>query len=254
MQIFINMKYILSLISYFLLVCMQTFELQAQTNKDVSEFSISDYKKISLPPLDILFENAKNNPIYELAEVKEQIEINNLHREKKAWLNYFSLRGSYQYGMFGNESSFTDVYTPVYFNYSTAAQNSYSVGAGISIPLDHLFDLKGRTKKQKMLVKSAALEKELKFEEIKKEIIILYSFALSQLNVLKLRAESLVITNAHYEIAEKNFTNGTIDSGDLAQEKQRQTVSLEQYENTKAELTKNLLILETITQTPILNR
>lgn len=248
------MKYILSLISYFLLVCMQTFELQAQTNKDVSEFSISDYKKISLPPLDILFENAKNNPIYELAEVKEQIEINNLHREKKAWLNYFSLRGSYQYGMFGNESSFTDVYTPVYFNYSTAAQNSYSVGAGISIPLDHLFDLKGRTKKQKMLVKSAALEKELKFEEIKKEIIILYSFALSQLNVLKLRAESLVITNAHYEIAEKNFTNGTIDSGDLAQEKQRQTVSLEQYENTKAELTKNLLILETITQTPILNR
>lgn len=254
MQIFINMKYILSLISYFLLVCMQTFELQAQTNKNVSEFSISDYKKISLPPLDILFENAKNNPIYELAEVKEQIEINNLHREKKAWLNYFSLRGSYQYGMFGNESSFTDVYTPVYFNYSTAAQNSYSVGAGISIPLDHLFDLKGRTKKQKMLVKSAALEKELKFEEIKKEIIILYSFALSQLNVLKLRAESLVITNAHYEIAEKNFTNGTIDSGDLAQEKQRQTVSLEQYENTKAELTKNLLILETITQTPILNR
>ncbi len=254
MQIFINMKYILSLISYFLLVCMQTFELQAQTNKDVSEFSISDYKKISLPPLDILFENAKNNPIYELAEVKEQIEINNLHREKKAWLNYFSLRGSYQYGMFGNESSFTDVYTPVYFNYSTAAQNSYSVGAGISIPLDHLFDLKGRTKKQKMLVKSAELEKELKFEEIKKEIIILYSFALSQLNVLKLRAESLVITNAHYEIAEKNFTNGTIDSGDLAQEKQRQTVSLEQYENTKAELTKNLLILETITQTPILNR
>ncbi len=41
---------------------------------------------------------------------------------------------------------------------------------------------------------------------------------------------------------------------DLSVEKQRQTISLEQYENTKAELTKNLLILETITQTPILNR
>ena len=98
----------------------------------------------------------------------------------------------------------------------------------------------GSCVRQKLQVKSAFLEKELKYEEIKKEIITLYSNALSQLNVLKLRAESLVITNAHYAIAEKNFANGTIDSGDLSVEKQRQTISLEQYENTKAELTKNL--------------
>lgn len=254
MLIFINMRYFFFLTIFFLFCTFQTVELQAQKNVELSEFNIDDYKKISLPPLDILYENAKNNPVYELAEVKEQIEISNLRKEKKAWLNYFSLRGSYQYGMFGNESTYTDVYTPVYFNYSTAAQNSYSVGAGISIPLDHLFDLKGRSNRQKMLVKSAALEKEQKFEEIKKEIIVLYSNALSQLNVLKLRSESLVITSAHYEIAEKNFANGSIDSGELSLEKQRQTDSLEQYENTKAELTKNLLILETITQTPILNR
>ncbi len=254
MQIFINMKYIFTLVSYFLLVCMQTFELQAQTNIDISQFSISDYKKINLPPLDILFENARKNPIYELAKIKEQIENNNLLKEKKAWLNYLSIRGSFQYGMFGNESTYTDIYTPVFFNYSTAAQNSYSVGAGISIPIDHLFDLRGRVKRQKLLVKSASLEKDLKYEEIKKEIIMLYSNTLSQLNVLKLRSESLVITNTNYEIAEKNFANGTIDLNELSIEKQRQTMSLEQFENTKAELTKNLLILEIITQTPILNR
>ena len=248
------MRYILLLSVLFQFIILQTVDLQGQTNLDLSQFSLVDYKKISLPPLDILFENAKNNPMYKLAEVKEQIEINNLHKERKAWLNYLSIRGSYQYGMFGNESTYTDVYTPVYFNYSTAAQNSYSVGAGISIPLDHLFDLKGRTKRQKMLVQSASLEKELKFEELKKEIIVLFSNALSQLNVLKLRSESLVITSAQYEIAEKNFANGTIDSGELSLEKQRQTTSLELYENTKAELTKNLLILETITQTPILNK
>lgn len=254
MQIFFNMRYFFFINIFFLFCTLQTVKTQTQTNVDLSEFDIDDYNKISLPPLDILFENARNNPIYELAEAKEQIEIINLQKEKKAWLNYLSIRGSYQYGMFGNESTYTDVYTPVFFNYSTAAQNSYSVGAGISIPLDHLFDLRGRTKRQKLMVKSAALEKEQKFEEIKKEIIIMYSNALSQLNVLKLRSESLVITSAHYEIAEKNFANGTIDSGELSVEKQRQTVSLEQYENTKAELTKCLLILETITRTPILNR
>lgn len=248
------MRYFFFLFIFFQYCTLQLIELQAQTDISFEKINIGDYNKIALPPLNVLFENAKNNPVYELAELKAQIELNNLHKEKKAWLNYFSLRGSYQYGMFGNESTYTDVYTPVYFNYSTAAQNSYSIGAGISIPLDHFFDLKGRVNRQKMLAKSAALEKELKFEEIKKEIIVLYSNALSQLNVLKLRSESLVITSAHYEIAEKNFANGTIDSGELSVEKQRQTVSLEQYENTKAELTKNLLILETITQTPILNR
>ncbi|MDD8037538.1 MAG: TolC family protein [Thomasclavelia ramosa] len=248
------MRYIYFLIFILLILISKPFELLAQKNVESSEFNINDYNKISLPPLDVLFENARKNPIYELAEVKEQIEYNNLFKEKKAWLNYLSIRGSYQYGMFGNESTYTDVYTPVFFNYSTAAQNSYSLGAGISIPLDHLFDLRGRVKRQKMLVKSAGLEKELKFEEIKKEIIVLYSNILSLLNVLKLRSESLVITSAHYDIAEKNFANGTIDSGELSIEKQRQTVALEQYENTKAELTKNILILETISRTPLLNR
>ncbi len=248
------MKYIFFINILFLFCISQTTGLQAQTNLDLSQFNLEDYKKISLPPLDILFENAKKNQTYELAEAKEQIEINNLRKERSAWLSYLSIRGSYQYGMFGNESTYTDVYTPVYFNYSTAAQNSYSIGAGISIPLDHLFDLKGRLKRQKLLIKSASIEKEIKFEEIKKEIIIQYSNASSKINVLKIKSENLVLTNAQYAIAEKDFTNGLIDFGDLSKVKQEQTSSLEQYENTKAELIRSLLILETITKTPILNR
>jgi len=220
----------------------------------LSEFNFEDYKRISLPPLDSLFENAKNSPIYELSNIKEQIEINNLRKEKKAWLNYFSIRGTYQYGMFGNESTYSDLYTPIYFNYSTVAQNSYSIGAGISIPLDHLFDLKGRIKRQKMIIQSTIIEKEIKFEEIKKEIIILYSNTLFQIQVLKLKSESLSMTNTQYSIAEKDFTNGLIDFNLLTQEKQKLNNSIEQFENTKAELTKNLLILESISNTSILSK
>lgn len=226
----------------------------AQNIVEFSEFDIKDYKKISLPPLDVLFENARKNPLYEIAEIKEQIEKNNLLKEKRAWLSYLSIRGNYQYGMFGNESTYTDVYTPVLFNYSTAALNSYSVGAGISIPLEHLFDLRGRTKRQRLLVKTAILEKEMKYEEIKKEIIKLYSNILSRLNILRIKSESLVITNTNYDIAEKSFASGTIDIQEFIIEKEKQTIVLEQFENAKAELTMNLLILEILTQTPILNR
>ncbi len=235
------------------LFILQTTFLQAQTHK-LSEFTIDDYKKINIPTLDVLFENAKENPAYELAKIKEQVELINFHKERKVWLSYFSIRGSYQYGMFGNESTYTDVYTPVYYNYSTAAQNSYSIGIGISIPLDHLLDLRGRTKKQKLLIKSAAIEREIKYEEMKKEIINLYSNILLQLSILKLNSENVSISNAQYAIAEKDFTNGVIKFGDLSQEKQRQTNILQQYETIKSEFMKSLLILELMTNTPIINQ
>lgn len=227
---------------------------QAQEISDFSKLAPEEYINITLPSLDRLFENAKGAPTYKLAQVKELIERKNLSKEKKAFLGFFSLRGSYQYGMFGNESTFTDVATVPYLSYSTAAQNGYTVGAGINIPLNDLFDLGARIKRQKLVIKSAELEREIKFEEVKKEIIELYAAATSQLNVLKLRAEALILANVQYEIAEKDFTQGAIETTTLSVEKERQSQAVESFEKSKYELTKSLMVLEVITQTPILRK
>lgn len=236
------------------MLCVIPSVIHAQESHDSSDLTTIDYKSLVLPPLDLLFENAKNGPIYELASVKEQIERKMLAKEKRAFLSFFSLRGSYQYGMFGNEATFTDVSIAPYLSYSTQAQNGYTVGAGVNIPLDALFDLGPRIKRQKLTLKNAELEKEVKFDELKREIIEMYTMANSQLGVLKLRAETLELASLQYEIAEKDFVNGTIDSGALSVEKQRQSVALESYEKSKFEVTKSLLILEVITRTPILRK
>ena len=228
--------------------------MKAQEANDYSRPEQVDYTKITLPPLDSLFENAKGGPTYELAQVKEQIERKLLAKEKKAFLGFFSLRGSYQYGMFGNEGTYTDVAIAPYLTYTTQAQRGYTVGAGVNIPIDGLFDLKARVNRQKLAVKSAALEKEIKYEEMKREIIEMYTTATSQLSVLKLRAEALELATLQYEIAEKNFSNSTIDTGDLSVEKQRQSTAMEAYEKSKFELTKSLMMLEVITRTPILRK
>ena len=47
--------------------------ITAQEVSDYSKLQPSDYSSITLPPLDLLFENAKSAPTYELASVKEQI-------------------------------------------------------------------------------------------------------------------------------------------------------------------------------------
>lgn len=225
-----------------------------QELSDFTQLKAEDYTQISLPPLDLLFENAKGAPSYELAQVQEQIERKLLAKEKRAFLSFFSLRGSYQYGMFGNESTFTDVATYPYLSYSTAAQNGYTVGAGLSIPLDGLFDLSARIKRQKLNVRSAELQKDIKFEEVKKEIVQLYATATAQLNVLRLRSESLILSSVQYDIVEKDFTSGKVDSGVLSTEKEKQAVAQERFESSKFELTKSLMILEIITRTPILRK
>lgn len=235
-----------------LLLIIPTKSIIAQEVSDYTKLEPQDYSKITLPPLDLLFENAKSAPTYELAVVQEQIERKLLAKEKRAVLSFFSLRGSYQYGMFGNESTFTDVTIVPYLSYSTQAQNGYTIGAGVNIPLDGLFDLTARIKRQKLSVRTAELEKEAKFEEMKKEIILLYATATSQLNILKLNAEALILANVQYGISEKDFANGVIDSNDLSSEKSRQSVAQEKFENSKSELTKSLMVLEVITRTSIL--
>lgn len=249
------MKHFCCLYSFsILLLCTVPSLVKAQEANDNSLSELTNYTNITLPPLDLLFENAKGAPTYELAQVKEQIERKLLAKEKRAFLGFFSLRGSYQYGMFGNEGTYTDVAIAPYLTYTTQAQRGYTVGAGVNIPIDGLFDLKARVNRQKLAVKGAALEKEIKYEEMKREIIEMYTTATSQLSVLKLRAEALELATLQYEIAEKNFSNSTIDTGDLSVEKQRQSTAMEAYEKSKFELTKSLMMLEVITRTPILRK
>lgn len=248
------MKYFIYLISGVLFFFASTTRVVAQEPDVISQLSEEDYSKIELPPLSVLFENAKNNPIYEMADVKAAIERKLLKKEKWSFLGFFSLRGSYQYGMFGNESTYTDVMVAPYLTYSTQAQNGYTVGAGINIPLDGLFDLKGRVSRQKLTLRNAELEREIKYDEIKKNIIEMYAMVTSQMKVLQMRSESLVLANVQYSISEKNFANGTIDSSELAVEKERQSTAREAYENSKFELTKSLMILEIISRTPIIRK
>lgn len=248
------MKQFICVFSGLLLLFTSATHVVAQENGDYSQLSEDDYSKIALPPLSTLFENAKNSPIYELADVKAAIERKLLQKEKWAFLGFFSLRGSYQYGMFGNESTYTDVAIAPYLTYSTQAQNGYTLGAGINIPLNDLFDLKGRVSRQRLTLKTAELEREVKYDEIKKNIIEMYAMATSQMQVLQTRSESLVLANVQYEISEKNFANGTIESSDLAIDKERQSQARESYEKSKFELTKSLMILEVISRTPIIRK
>ncbi len=220
----------------------------------IDSIGVNDYFNLTLPPLHVLFENAKSAPTYELALVEEEIERRMLRKERRAFLGFFSIRGSWQYGKYANDMSYSDVSTPIIYTYNSAAQSSYSVGAAINIKLDELFDLSGRVKRQKLRVRAAELMKEKEYEIVKKEIAQLYATVIAQLNILKLRAESTNLATVQYSIMEKNFTNGTATSGELASQKEDQSMAIQRYEDSRFELNKSLLVLEVITNTPIIRK
>lgn len=228
--------------------------LKAQEVTDVNYLNTEEYANLSLPPLDVLFENAKSAPSYELAEVQEMIERKLLSKEKRAFLSFFNIRGSWQYGTFANDGYLSSVIQQPTYSYTKTDQTLYSVGASISIPLDELFDLGARVKRQKLSVRAAELQKEVRYQELKKEIVELYAQAISKLNIVKLRSEATVLANAQYKIAEKNFINGTMTSTELAVQKENQSMIIQRFEDSKFELNKSLMILEVITQTPIIRK
>ena len=154
----------------------------------------------------------------------------------------------------GINSSFSDIDTPLFYQYSGSRQSWYNIRATLSIPLDDFFDRGNRITRQELKTKATRVEMEKWHDEQKLRIIEKYTKAVKELSVLKLKAESLSFANARFELAQQDFMNGNIQAGELSQVKSIQMNALEAYEQTRAELNMALLQLEVLAKTKILNR
>lgn len=226
----------------------------AMAQEGIESLSPDDYLKLQLPPLEVLFENAKNSAAVDFYTVKMEEEASALKTEKRSWLKYFRVGSTYQWGLMGINSSFSDIDTPLFYQYSGARQNWYNIGATLSIPLDDFFDRGNRITRQELKTKATQMEMEKWHDEQKLRIIEVYTTAIKELSVLKLKTESLTFANAQYMEAEQDFLNGRLTAVELSVIKSRQMNALETYEDTKAELNKALLQLEVLSKTKILNR
>ena len=226
---------------------------QAQES-DITNMTPEDYINLKLPPLDSLFENTRKNPIIQIHNAKKEEELGLLSKEKKSWLKYFSVGTSYHYGIQAYTSGYSDSATPLYYQYNNSGMSYYNVGGSISVPLDDLFDRKRRINNQKLLVKESELQKEQRMDELKQQIIELYTSILSNISILKLKAEYMTFANAQYQVGEKDFINGKGDASTLSSQKNIQITAASDYESTRAILNTSLLKLEMITRTPIINK
>ena len=176
--------------------------------------------------------------------VPQTLTTNDLKATKRDWLQYFSVRAGYTYGILGTYTDQESQYTPLTTVYSGATQNSWSVGANIIIPFNRFFSHRVNVKKQKELDKNAEYTQQIKFDEIKNEIIELYCNIQYQLKLLKLATESITLYNAEYQVAELDYINNKNNKDrSLSDLKHSQKVAKIEYEKIiflKLELISNI--------------
>ncbi len=222
--------------------------------QDITELEPKDYLNFQLPAISILYENAKASPIIGYYEKKKQSYKSSIDTEKKRWLNFIKLVTNYQYGVIGNNTTFSDTNTPIFYQYSGNKQSWYNFGVSVSIPLDDLFDRKNKVKKQRLDMEATEFEQEKWYDEQKIRIAIVYSLAMRDLALIKVKTEELLFTEAQLKLTEADYINGNITVQELGKQKSVYTTAVSEYEETKASLNSSLLQLEVLAKTKIISK
>lgn len=243
-----------------LLVCFLLFSLKAYSQEDstsareleVSEETeqegIIDLTTFQLPPLSLLYANARKNPSIEILEKEKQLQKRLLSKEKKNWLSFFSTGANVSYGVTDSYSVSSNAITPI-LTQNGSEQLFWNVNGGISIPLEGAFDVVGKVKRQRIAVEKADLQKELAFDQLKQQIITLYVQIQANIELLKSSLEYMALYKGVTASLEQEFKNrrGTIE--DVANAKKREFEANSTLITLQASIQEQLLMLEIISRT-----
>ena len=219
---------------------------------DSSENSTINFSSFHLPPLAVLYENAKQNPqILSLVKAQEiaQAEV---AKQKRHIFSYVTGHASYSYGktdMWGQGST---SYNMILQQYQGSTQSYWNVGVNLAVPLEDILDLSAAVKRKRLLVDKARIEKDLAFDELKKQIATLYINITNNLVALKTSSEAAAIYQGAGALNQEDFHQGNMTIEAFATTKMREIGVVQGYQSLQTQITTDIITLELLTHTPIL--
>lgn len=219
---------------------------------DSSENSTINFSTFHLPPLAVLYENAKQNPqILSLAKAQEiaQAEV---AKQKRHIFSYVTGHASYSYGktdMWGQGST---SYNMILQQYQGSTQSYWNVGVNLAVPLEDILDLSAAVKRKKLLVDQAKIQKDLAYDELKRQIASLYINITNNLVALKTSSEAAAIYQGAGALNQEDFHQGNLTIEAFANTKMREIGVVQGYQSLQTQITTDIITLEILTHTPIL--
>lgn len=220
---------------------------------DSSDNSTINFSTFHLPPLAVLYENAKQNPTILSLNKAQEIAQAEVAKQKRHIFSYIQGHASYSYGktdMWGNNSS-TQSYTTIY-QFQGNEQSYWNVGVNLSVPLEDILDLTASVKRKKLEVDKARIDKDIAFDELKKSIATLYIKITNNLVTLKTFSEGAAIYQGAGALNQEDFHQGNMTIEDFAGTKLQEANLVNQYQSMQTSITTDIITLELLSHTPIL--
>ena len=220
---------------------------------DGSKEQSINFSEFHLPPLAVLFENAKATPQVMSLQKAQEIAEAEVAKQKRHIFSYINGHASYGYGktdMWGqvqSESSYL-----ILKQYQGCEQSYWNVGVSLAVPLEDILDLTAAVKRKKLEVDQAIYQKDMAYDQLKLQIAGLFTKITNDLIRLKTASENAAIYQGAGALNLEDFHNGNMTIEDFAWTKQREDAAVSSYQNLQTDIIKDILTLEIITHTPIL--
>lgn len=219
---------------------------------DSSKDKDINFSEFHLPPLAVLFENAKSTPQIVTLEKARQLAQAEVAKQKRHIFSYITGRASYSYGktdMWGNNSTTA---SPMVYQFQGSEQSYWNVGASLAVPLEDILDLGASVKRKKLEVDQAILAKDVAYDQLKLQIATLFVKITNNLVILKTLGESAAAYQGAGALNREDFENGNMNIQDYASTKMYESGQVSQYQSLQTVITTDILTLEILSHTPII--
>lgn len=215
------------------------------------DISFSEFK---LPPLAILFENAKSNPTILQIAKQQEIAQAEVAKQKKHIFSYVNGNASYSYGRSDTWSAAQSSGYGVGMIWQPHAseQSFWNVGVNVSVPIEDILDLGPSVKRKRLEVENFQIQKDIAYDQLKLQIISLYIKITNNLVALKAAGESAAASQGASSLNEVEFHHGNMQIEDYASTGQQSMSSVSAYQTLLTEITTDIVTLEILTHTPII--
>ena len=211
-----------------------------------------NFSEFHLPPLAVLFENAKSSPQILSLEKAHQLAEAEVAKQKRHIFSYVTGHASYSYGIgdtWGNSSS---AYTQTIYQYQGSKQAYWNIGINLAIPVEDILDLTAAVKRKRMEAEKSNIEKDIAYDQLKLQIASLFVKITNNLVTLKTLGEAAAAYQGAGALNREDFENGNMDIADYAGTKMYESSQVSGYQNLQTTITTDILTLEILTHTPII--
>ena len=211
-----------------------------------------NFSEFHLPPLAVLFENAKSTPSVMSLQKAQEIAEAEVAKQKRHIFSYITGHASYGYGktdMWGQGQS---QYNIILKQYQGSEQSYWNVGVNLAVPLEDILDLTASVRRKKLEVDQAIYNKDMAYDQLKLQIAGLFTKITNNLISLKTASENAAMYQGAGALNLEDFHNGNMSIEAFARTKDWENGAVSAYQSLQTQIITDILTLEIITHTPIL--